>query len=74
MSILLTGSSGLIGNYLKEHLSNAFDIIELDFKNEPSIDATNENSVKSFFDSLENKKIKYIINCIGIPDAVPLKA
>ncbi len=74
MSILLTGSSGLIGNYLKEHLSNTYDIIELDFNNEPSIDATNEDSVKSFFDSLENKKIKYIINCIGIPDAVPLKA
>lgn len=74
MSILLTGSSGLIGNYLKEHLSNTFDIIELDFNNEPSVDATNEDSVKSFFGSLENKKIKYIINCIGIPDAVPLKA
>jgi NAD(P)-dependent dehydrogenase (short-subunit alcohol dehydrogenase family) len=74
MSILLTGSSGLIGSYLKEHLSKTYDIIELDFNNEPSIDATNEISVKSFIDSLENKKIKYIINCVGIPDAVPLKA
>tara|TARA_B100001057_G_scaffold500688_1_gene617174 strand:+ start:15199 stop:15885 length:687 start_codon:yes stop_codon:yes gene_type:complete len=74
MSILLTGSSGLIGNYLKEHLSNTYDIIELDFNNEPSIDARNEDSVKLFFDSLENNKIKYIINCIGIPDAVPLEA
>lgn len=74
MSILLTGSSGLIGNYLKEHLSNTYDIIELDFNNNPSVDATNEDSVKLFFNSLENKKIKYIINCIGIPDAVPLKA
>tara|TARA_B100001175_G_C19350798_1_gene562237 strand:+ start:78 stop:764 length:687 start_codon:yes stop_codon:yes gene_type:complete len=74
MSILLTGSAGLIGNYLKENLSDCYNIIELDFNNNPSVDATNENSVKSFFNSLENKKIKYIINCIGIPDAVPLKA
>ena len=74
MSVLLTGSSGLIGSYLKVNLSNSYDIIELDFNNKPSTDATNEDSVKSFFDSLENKKIKYIINCIGIPDAVPLKA
>ena len=70
MSILLTGSAGLIGNYLKENLSDCYNIIEIDFNNNPSVDATNENSVKSFFNSLENKKIKYIINCIGIPDAV----
>ena len=74
MSILLTGSSGLIGNYLKQNLSNSYDIIDLDSNNELSVDATNENSVKSFFDLLEKRKIKYIINCIGIPDAVPLKA
>ena len=74
MSILITGSSGLIGSYLKENLSSTYDIIELDFNNKPSVDATNEDSVKLFFNSLENKKIKYIINCIGIPDAVPLKA
>ena len=74
MSILLTGSSGLIGNYLKQNLSNNYDIIDLDFNNELSVDATNENSVKLFFDLLGKRKIKYIINCIGIPDAVPLKA
>ena len=72
MSILITGSSGLIGKFLKENLLSSYDIIELDFNNKPSVDATNEDSVKLFFDSLENKKIKYIINCIGIPDAVPL--
>ena len=74
MSILITGSSGLIGKYLKNELSQNYDIIELDFNNNPSIDATNEQSVKSFFKSNNNKNIKYIINCIGIPDAVPLSA
>jgi NAD(P)-dependent dehydrogenase (short-subunit alcohol dehydrogenase family) len=68
MSILLTGSSGLIGNYLKNELSKKYDIVELDFNNKPSIDATDENAVKNFFKLMQNKKIKYIINCIGIPD------
>ena len=74
MSILITGSSGLIGNYLKNELKNNFDIIELDYNNNPSIDATDENAIKKFFTLLKNKKILYIINCIGIPDAVPLSA
>jgi NAD(P)-dependent dehydrogenase (short-subunit alcohol dehydrogenase family) len=74
MAILITGSSGLIGKYLKNELKNNYDIIELDYNNIPSIDATNEQSVKSFFKSNNNKNIKYIINCIGIPDAVPLSA
>lgn len=68
MSILITGSSGLIGNYLKNELSKKYDIVELDFKNKPSIDATDENAVINFFKLMQNKKIKYIINCIGIPD------
>ena len=74
MSILITGSCGLIGKYLKNELSQNYDIIELDYNNIPFIDATNEQSVKSFFESNNNKNIKYIINCIGIPDAVPLSA
>jgi len=71
MSILLTGSKGLIGSYLKSKLETKYDIIELDYNNIPSIDATNEKSVQDFFKNI-NKPIKYIINCIGIPDSVPL--
>jgi NAD(P)-dependent dehydrogenase (short-subunit alcohol dehydrogenase family) len=75
MSILLTGSSGLIGNYLKNVLQNEFNIIELDFNGNPCVDATNEENVHYFFFTLDKTvKIEYIINCVGIPDAVPLKA
>lgn len=74
MSILITGSCGLIGKYLKDELIENFDIIELDYNNIPSIDATDERCVSSFFELNKDKQIKYIINCIGIPDAVPLSA
>jgi NAD(P)-dependent dehydrogenase (short-subunit alcohol dehydrogenase family) len=74
MSILITGSTGLIGSYLKKELIKEYDIIELDYNNNPSVDATDETSVKTFFESCKDKKIKYIVNCIGIPDAVPLTA
>jgi len=74
MSILITGSSGLIGKYLKDKLIENYDIIELDYNNTNSVDATNEYSVYSFFQLNKDKQIKYIINCIGIPDAVPLSA
>jgi len=74
MSILLTGSSGAIGSLIKRCFSAQYDIIELDYNNDPSVDATDELSVIEFFNNLKDKKIKYIINCIGIPDSVPLKA
>ena len=74
MSILITGSSGLIGKYLKDKLIENYDIIELDYNNINSVDATNEYSVYTFFELNKDKQIKYIINCIGIPDAVPLSA
>lgn len=72
MSILLTGSEGKIGQQVKEYFSKTYDIVELDYNNKISVDATDELSVKHFFENLENKEIKYIINCIGIPDSVPL--
>ena len=75
MYILLTGSSGVIGKEIKKYLLNQDkNILELDLLGEPSIDATNEKSVKNFFEIHKEKKIDTIINCIGIPDAVPLKA
>ena len=49
MAILITGSSGLIGNYLKNELKNNYDIIELDYNNNPSIDATNEQYLLRVF-------------------------
>lgn len=77
MYILVTGSEGFIGKnvkkYIKEHFKEyKYDILELDIKGNISVDATDENSVKEFFESNKDKKIKYIINCIGIPDSVPL--
>ena len=75
MYILLTGSSGAIGKEIKKQLLiKNKNILELDLMGEPSVDATNENSVKNFFEIHKEKKIDTIINCIGIPDAVPLKA
>ena len=73
MSILLTGSSGAIGKHVKQYFEKTYDIIELDYCNNISVDATDEKSVKTFFEVYtKSKKIKYIINCVGIPDAVPL--
>lgn len=72
MSILLTGSNGFIGSYIKKNLSNKYNIIELDINIEPNIDCTDEKQVFNFINSLQIENIDYIINCIGIPDAVPL--
>ena len=75
MYILLTGSSGAIGKEIKNYiLKQNKQILELDLLSEPSIDATDEVSVKKFFELHKDKKIETIINCVGIPDAVPLKA
>ena len=75
--ILLTGSSGAIGKEIKRILKEGRwgeNIIELDLLGNPSVDATNEKAVKDFFEIHKNKKITKIINCVGIPDAIPLKA
>ncbi len=73
--ILLTGSSGAIGKEIKKFLIRKKEnILELDLLGNPSVDATNEKSVKKFFDIHKNKNITKIINCIGIPDAIPLTA
>jgi NAD(P)-dependent dehydrogenase (short-subunit alcohol dehydrogenase family) len=73
--ILLTGSSGVIGKEIKKYLlSKGKHLLELDLLGDPSVDATNEDSVKKFFEMHKEKKIETIINCVGIPDAVPLKA
>jgi 3-oxoacyl-[acyl-carrier protein] reductase len=73
MSILLTGSRGSIGGNIKKCLSKKYDIIELDIKSNPSVDATDEKCVRKYLLEIsKTRKIKYIINCIGIPDAVPL--
>jgi len=75
MSILLTGSCGAIGKEIKKYLlENGEKIIELDLMSNPSVDATNEQSVKSFFEKYSEEKIVTIINCVGIPDDVPLTA
>jgi NAD(P)-dependent dehydrogenase (short-subunit alcohol dehydrogenase family) len=74
MYILLTGSKGAIGKEIKkELLDQNKNILELDLLGNPSIDATNEDSVRKFFEIYKEKKIDTIINCIGIPDSVPLK-
>lgn len=73
--ILLTGSSGAIGKEIKKFLLDQNkNILELDLLCEPYVDATNESSVVDFFNYHRDKKISVIINCLGIPDAVPLKA
>lgn len=75
MSILITGSNGAIGKIIKKYFSDKDeDILELDLNNTYSVNATDEKSVKTFFETFSNKKIKTIVNCIGIPDAVPLSA
>tara|TARA_B100001093_G_scaffold426682_1_gene420747 strand:- start:3234 stop:3926 length:693 start_codon:yes stop_codon:yes gene_type:complete len=67
--ILLTGSSGVIGKEIKKYLlSEGKQLLELDLLGDPSVDATNEDSVKNFFEMHKEKKIDSIINCIGIPD------
>lgn len=72
--ILLTGSNGQIGKQIKTECQSKFKILELDLMAEPSIDATKESDVRAFFELHKDKKIDTIINCVGIPDAVPLKA
>lgn len=73
--ILITGSSGQIGKEIKNNLINENkNILELDLFGTPSVDATNEESVKNFFELHKDKNIETIINCVGIPDAVPLTA
>jgi NAD(P)-dependent dehydrogenase (short-subunit alcohol dehydrogenase family) len=72
--ILLTGSNGQIGKQIKTECQSKFKILELDLMAEPSIDATKESDVRAFFELHKDKKIDTKINCVGIPDAVPLKA
>lgn len=75
MYILLTGSCGAIGKEIKKKLINQNKkILGLDLMGNPSVNATDEESVKNFFKLHKEKKIDTIINCIGIPDAIPLKA
>ena len=75
MYTLITGSSGFIGREIKKNLlSQNVKILELDLLGENPIDATSEDFVIKFFEVNKDKKIDKIINCIGIPDAVPLKA
>jgi NAD(P)-dependent dehydrogenase (short-subunit alcohol dehydrogenase family) len=73
MYILISGSSGALGNAVKENLlQNGKNILEMDYLGNPSVDATNEDSIKKFFEHHKDKKIESIINCLGISDAVPL--
>lgn len=71
VNILLTGSEGNIGKKIKELLKKDHEVIEMDIKGSPSVDATDEFQVRNF---LKGKKVEIIINCIGIPDSLPLKA
>lgn len=72
---LISGSCGAIGTHIKSFLlANNHHILELDANGTDPIDATNENEVKLFFEKHKDKQIDTIINCIGIPDAVPLSS
>lgn len=72
MTILITGSQGIIGLHIVKYFKkNGNEVLELDKK--IGIDATDEDSVNNFFKANKHKNITTIINCIGIPDAVPLK-
>tara|TARA_R110001632_G_scaffold96504_1_gene202886 strand:+ start:14368 stop:15048 length:681 start_codon:yes stop_codon:yes gene_type:complete len=71
INILLTGSEGFIGKNLKKYLKKNYNIFELDLNSTPPVDATDEEQVKQF---IKGKNINIILNCVGIPDAVPLKA
>lgn len=72
---LVTGSRGKIGsvifNYYK---SKGIHLLEFDINANVSHDATSEENVKTFFNDSTKINIEVIINCIGIPDAVPLKS
>lgn len=70
-NMLITGSKGIIASKLKEILKDKYNIYELDLRGEPSVNATDEKQVQDF---MKGKKINIILNCIGIPDAVPLTA
>ena len=75
ISSTITSSSSISNTYIP--ISIAFSKCTTwssSYNNIPSIDATDERCVSSFFELNKDKQIKYIINCIGIPDAVPLSA
>lgn len=73
MIILITGSSGLIGTYLKnEFLKNPENqIIEMDLHSEYPVDATKEEEVQKYFEKIsgEYEYIDLLVNCIGIPNS-----
>ena len=73
MSILISGSNGVLGKYIKDYYKDKYNIIDLDINIDPYIDCTDEKQVQKFIEDLNIDNLKYIINCIGIPDAVPLK-
>jgi len=73
MHILITGSSGFIGNFLKTHLSEKHEIIEFDINPDSKnvINACKEKEVINFFSLLPKKyaNIDMLINCLGVPDS-----
>lgn len=73
MSILISGSNGVLGKYIKNYYKHKYNIIDLDITIDPYIDCTDEKQVQKFIEDLNIDNLEYIINCIGIPDAVPLK-
>ena len=53
-NIIITGSSGFIGNHIKKYLQNNFNIITFDINdNENAVDATDEKQVVVFFSKLK---------------------
>ena len=86
-NIILTGGAGFIGSHFVKLLINKnFNVIIFDNKkiknnriisnknvNYYQIDITNENSIKTIFKKLKQKKIYAIINNAAI-DAVPKKS
>lgn len=55
--ILITGSTGFIGSYLKNHFNNIYDVIS---PNRNVLNLTEEKSVSDFFDS---NRVDYVIHC-----------
>jgi NAD(P)-dependent dehydrogenase (short-subunit alcohol dehydrogenase family) len=73
MNILITGSYGFIGSYLKRELTKQGHVI-IDFDlHDPNfpVNACIESEVIAYFDYLKTKheRIDALINCIGIPNS-----
>ena len=68
MNIIISGSNGLIGHYLRSNLSPNHTVIPLDIQDYANpVDVTNEMQVKNFFLKTKGKfeDVHAIINCIG---------